>query len=115
VQVQVAEAEAAERSARAFLVDTVATTYEEAARDGRIDIKQRALMRLAACHTVTAAKRAVDAMYDAGGGSSIYKTSPLQRCFRDVHTASQHLMVSSSTLELAGRVLVGVDADSSQL
>jgi len=115
VQVQVAEAEAAERSARAFLVDTVATTYEEAARDGRIDVRQRALMRLAACHAVTAAKRAVDAMYDAGGGTSIYKSSPLQRCFRDVHTASQHLMVSSSTLELAGRVLVGVDADSSQL
>jgi len=115
VQVQVAEAEASERSARAFLVDTVATTYEEAARDGEIGVKQRALMRLAACHTVTAAKRAVDAMYDAGGGTSIYKTSPLQRCFRDVHTASQHLMVSSSTLELAGRVLVGVDADASQL
>ena len=115
VQVQVAEAEASERSARAFLLDTVATTYEEAARDGRIDVKQRALMRLAACHTVTAAKRAVDAMYDAGGGTSIYRTSPLQRCFRDVHTASAHLMVSSSTLELVGRVLVGVDADTSQL
>lgn len=115
VQIQVAEAEAAERSARAFLVTTVAETYEEAERDGEISVKQRALLRLAACHAVTAAKRAVDAMYDAGGGTSIYKTSPLQRCFRDVHTASQHLMVSSSTLELAGRVLAGVDADSWQL
>ena len=54
-------------------------------------------------------------MYEAGGGTSIYHTSPLQRCLRDVHTATQHLMVSSSTMELAGRVLAGVDADASQL
>lgn len=115
VQIQIAEAEAAERSARAFLVDTVAATFEEAAEHGEISLRQRALLRLAACHTVTLAKRAVDAMYDAGGGTSIYRTSPLQRCFRDVHTASQHLMVSSSTLELAGRVLAGVDVETSQL
>jgi alkylation response protein AidB-like acyl-CoA dehydrogenase len=115
IQVQIAEAEAAERSARAFLVTTVGETCEEAERGDDISIRQRALLRLAACHAVTAAKRAVDLMYDAGGGTSIYKTSPLQRCFRDVHTASQHLMVSSSTMELAGRVLAGLDADASQL
>lgn len=115
VQIQVAEAEAAERSARAFLLDTVAATFEEAEREGSIGLRQRALLRLAACHAVTLSKRAVDLMYDAGGGTSIYRTSPLQRCFRDVHTASQHLMVSSSTLELAGRVLAGVDVDASQL
>jgi alkylation response protein AidB-like acyl-CoA dehydrogenase len=115
VQMQVAEGEASERSARAFLRETVAATADEAARNGEIGVKQRALLRLSACHAVTLAKRAVDAMYDAGGGTSIYKTSPLQRCFRDVHTASQHLMVSSSTLELAGRVLAGVDTDATQL
>lgn len=115
VQIQVAEAEAAERSARAFLLQTVGETYDEAARDGEISLHQRALLRLAACHTVQAAKRAVDAMYEAGGGTSIYRSSALQRCLRDVHTATQHLMVSSSTLELAGRVLCGLDVDASHL
>lgn len=115
VQIQIAEAEAAERSARAFITDTVAGTYEEAAERGEISLRQRALLRLAACHAVALSKRAVDAMYEAGGGTSIYKTSALQRCFRDVHTASQHLMVSSSAFELAGRVLAGVDTDVCQL
>jgi alkylation response protein AidB-like acyl-CoA dehydrogenase len=115
VQLQIAEAEAAERSARSYLLTTVEETYEEASRRGDITVRQRALLRLAACHTVTACKRAVDLMYDAGGGTSIYRTSPLQRCFRDVHAASQHLMVSSSTMELAGKVLAGLDADASQL
>jgi indole-3-acetate monooxygenase len=115
VQLQIAEAEAAERSARAFLVTTVGETFEEARRSGEIPVRQRALLRLAACHTVIASKRAVDLMYDAGGGTSIYKTSPLQRCFRDVHAASQHLMVSSSTMELAGKVLAGLDVDAAQL
>ncbi len=115
VQLQIAEAEAAERSARAFLVSTVAETYEAAQRNGEIGVKPRALLRLAACHTVNASKRAVDLMYDAGGGSSIYKSSPLQRCFRDVHAASQHLMVSSSTMELAGKVLAGIEVEAWQL
>lgn len=115
VQVQIAEAEANQRSARAFLLDAVGSAFEQATRDGEIGMKERALVRLAACHAVTLSKRAVDSMYDAGGGTSIYKTSPLQRCFRDVHVASQHLMVSSSTMELAGRVLAGVDVDVSQL
>lgn len=115
VQVQVAEAEAAERSARAFLLQAVGETYDEAARDGEISLHQRALLRLAACHAVQGSKKAVDAMYEAGGGTSIYRSSALQRCLRDVHTATQHLMVSSSTLELAGRVLCGIDVDASHL
>ncbi len=115
VQIQVAQAEAAERSARAFLVATVAETYDEAARDGEISLHRRALLRLAACHAVQSAKQAVDAMYEAGGGTSLYRSSALQRCLRDVHAATQHLMVSSSTLELAGRVLCGLEVDSSHL
>jgi indole-3-acetate monooxygenase len=115
VQLQIAEAEAAEQSARAFLLAAAAQTFDEAQRDGEVSVKQRAMLRLAACHTVTACKRAVDLMYDAGGGTSIYKASPLQRCFRDVHTASQHLMVSSSTLELVGRVFAGLEVYAWQL
>jgi len=115
VQVQVAEAEALQRSARAFLLDTVAETYREAERNGEIGVRQRALLRVAACNAVTQSKRAIELMYEAGGGSSIYRSSPLQRCLRDVHTATQHVMVSSATMEMAGRVLAGVDVDASQL
>ena len=32
----------------------------------------------------------MDAAYELGGGTSIYETSPLERCFRDVHMVSKH-------------------------
>ena len=52
-------------------------------------------------------------MYGAGGGTSIYRLSPLQRRFRDVHAATQHVMVGLPTYELAGRVLLGLETDIS--
>ena len=61
------------------------------------------------------AARAVDLVYNAGGGSVVYATSPLQRHFRDIHVATQHIMVAPATLELAGRILLGLEADTSML
>jgi indole-3-acetate monooxygenase len=57
----------------------------------------------------------VDSCYELGGGSSIYATSPLQRRFRDVHAATQHMLVGRSTLELGGRLLLGLPTDVAQL
>ena len=54
-------------------------------------------------------------MYELGGGSAIYESSPLQRRLRDIHVATQHMLVGPATWELAGRVLLGQDADTSQL
>jgi len=54
-------------------------------------------------------------MYGAGGGTSIYQSSPLQRRFRDIHAATQHVMVGLPTYELAGRVLFGLETDTSVL
>jgi hypothetical protein len=49
---------------------------------------------------------ATDAMYNAAGATAIYETSPLQRRFRDIHVASQHMMVAPPTWELTGRLLL---------
>jgi hypothetical protein len=35
----------------------------------------------------------------------------LQQYFRDVHVASQHMMVGEPVMELAGRVLLGLDEE----
>ena len=115
IQMQVAQAEAALGSARAFLLDVIGATWDMASGASEVSLEQRALLRLAASSAVSQCIRAVDLMYEAGGGTSIYRSSPLQRCFRDVHAASQHLMVASSTYELAGRVLLGVETDAAML
>jgi alkylation response protein AidB-like acyl-CoA dehydrogenase len=75
----------------------------------------RAGLRLAATHAIGAARDVTDAMYELGGGSAIYDTNPLQRQMRDVHVATQHMLVAPSTWELAGRSLLGQPLDPSQL
>jgi alkylation response protein AidB-like acyl-CoA dehydrogenase len=115
VQVEVARAEAALGAARAFVLDAVGAAWETARARGAMSLDERVRLRLAATGAAQAAARVVDAAYEAGGGTSIYATSPLQRCFRDVHALTQHTMVAPATLELAGRVLLGVETDAAML
>lgn len=114
-QVTLAEAEAALRGARAFFYEAVAEAWEKARGDGEIGVAERAALRLAATHAARTAARVTRDMYDLGGGSSVFLASSLQRRFRDGHVGTQHLMVSPPTLELAGRVLMGLPTDATQL
>jgi alkylation response protein AidB-like acyl-CoA dehydrogenase len=114
IQTAVAEAEAHVRSARAWLFQTVNDTYVGAPR-GEVSAHSRADLRLALNHAIRASAHAVDLMYDAAGGTSVLRTSPLQRCFRDVHTASQHAMVTPALLETVGSVLLGLETDTTML
>lgn len=115
VQAQLAEGEALLGAARAFVFESVQRAWDAAGSGTALDLPTRARLRLAATHATMASARVVDLMYSAGGGTSIYRTSPLQRRFRDVHAATQHVMVAPPTLELAGRVLMGIDTDVSTL
>jgi alkylation response protein AidB-like acyl-CoA dehydrogenase len=114
-QAEVAEAEALLRSARAFFYESLEAAFERACADGRIPLEARRNLRLATTHAVRSCARAVDKMYELGGGTSVYESSPLQRIFRDVHVATQHMMVGRPTLELAGRLFLGLESDTSQL
>ena len=110
VQAEVARAEAAWRSARAFVREVV----DEAEQVGVTDEMRRRL-RLAATDAMWRSAQAVDRMYSAGGGSSIHESHPLQRVFRDVHVATQHGMVAERTYEPVGRMALGLPTDARQL
>lgn len=49
----------------------------------------------------------VDTAYHAAGGSSVWDDSPLQRRFRDLHVATQHIAVSDAVFARHGAALVG--------
>ena len=115
VQLQVARAEGLLHAARSGLFAAVSAAAEDVARTGAASLHTRALVRVAACHAATACASAVDLAYEAGGGSSIYSKSPLQRCFRDAHVVTAHVMVNSTSLTAAGRVLLGLDGETSML
>lgn len=115
VQAQLAEAEATLGAARAFLRETVEAAWSAARTAGAIDVALRARLRLAATHATTASARVVDTAYSAGGGTAVYADNPLQRAFRDVHVVTQHMMVAPATWELCGRLLLGLDTDTTML
>lgn len=114
VQVEVAEAEAAYRSARAFVREQVAAAWAEA-EQGPLPDSHRRDLRLAATNATLRAKEAVDLAYHAAGGSAVYRTGVLERVFRDVHVATQHGMVAPRTLEPLGRMALGLPTDTSSL
>jgi alkylation response protein AidB-like acyl-CoA dehydrogenase len=110
VQVAVAQAEALVRSGRALLWETTRTVWDEVCRTGTLSDEGRALTRLAISSSFENASRAVDLMYTSGGGGAVYRKNPLQRHFRDIHTASQHAIVAPPTFEAIGRALLTVAA-----
>jgi alkylation response protein AidB-like acyl-CoA dehydrogenase len=114
-QVEVAKAEGLLRAARTYLLDSAEIAYEGANRTGALTLEDRANLRIAATHGVHTCAKITRMMYELGGGTSVYETCPLQRRFRDAHVATQHVMVAPGSLELAGRALLGVEADFSQM
>jgi alkylation response protein AidB-like acyl-CoA dehydrogenase len=63
----------------------------------------------------TAAAEVVDIAYTTGGGSALYRSSPLQRRLRDVRAVTQHFALKPDTFTLVGAVLAGQDVDISFL
>lgn len=114
-QSDVAKAEAAVRSARAFLVEAVEEAWRDAERGDDIAIERRMALRLASTSATEASVRAVDLCYTLAGGTAVYRSSPLQRRFRDVHVITQHMMVAPPSYEVAGRVVLGLPTDPSML
>jgi len=55
---------------------------------------------------VRLAAQAVDLLHDAAGMTAVAADGVLDRCWRDVHTMTQHTVLSPARLEVAGRVLL---------
>jgi alkylation response protein AidB-like acyl-CoA dehydrogenase len=114
-QAAVGEAEAALRAARALYYEAIEAAWEAAQQDAPVAVALRVGLRLAGTHAVRTAADVARSMYDLGGGTAIYEDSPLQRRFRDAHTATAHFQVNPAIWELTGKVLLGLPARTEQL
>lgn len=106
VHERVGRAEALLRSGRAFLYEA-ARDVMTALDDGADLEAVAAVTRLAGAHAAESAAKATDLMFDAGGGGAIYTRSRLERCFRDVHIVSHHIMASPTHFEMVGQYFLG--------
>jgi len=114
-QAAVAEAEAALRAARALYYEAIEEAWAAAQEPAPVPPAARLGLRLAATHAVRTAADVTRSMYDLGGGTAIYDDSPLQRRFRDAHTATAHFQVNPASYELAGRLLLDLPTNIAQL
>jgi indole-3-acetate monooxygenase len=108
-QADVARAEALVRGGRAYLFNEVEAMWQDVLAGRDVTVHQRALVLLAACEVARQAVQAVDLAFAAAGGTAIREGNRMERCFRDIHAAAQHIGVSAhSNLEPIGRVLFGL-------
>ena len=105
----VAQAEAMVSSAHAFVFETVDDMWSTLLTGQLPSYKQRARARLAMVQASTACTQAVELLYRANGGSSVYTGNAFDRRLRDIQTVNQHTVVSLKTWEVMGRVLLGLE------
>jgi len=115
VQADYAAAHADLDAARALVHAEIASAWDRVVAGDALDLPARARLRLAATRLTQVSARVAAKMHELAGGTSVYASHPLNRRFRDAHVATQHVMVAPPTLELAGRVLLGLPVDASML
>ena len=104
-QEKYARAEAQFRAARAFCYDTWGALGEILEQEPA-SLEQIALLRLAMTHLHEVVSEVCRFAHRAGGGVSL-RGSALQRCFRDIHAATQHVHLSDAITQDVGKVLLG--------
>ncbi len=109
VQCAVAQAEASVSSARGFVFEAFGDMWNTLVTGDLPSLKQRARGRLAMVHASAACLQAVELLYKANGGASVYSGNLFDRRLRDMQTANQHTVVSLKTWEVTGRVLLGLE------
>ena len=96
------------RAAAGWVRETFATAEATAVRTGKAEPFELALARQSTVHATRDGAAVVRDAYLLAGTDAL-RAGPLQRCFRDMHAATQHFFAGEfATLE-AGRALLDAD------
>jgi indole-3-acetate monooxygenase len=109
IQDAVGRAETLLTSARAHVFDVVGDLWVSLLDGRQPTERQLALFTTLYPHSVGVCADVVQLVYKAAGGSAVYQKGPLDRCLRDVLTANQHVVGTTRTYEMAGRLLLGLE------
>jgi alkylation response protein AidB-like acyl-CoA dehydrogenase len=108
-QAGLARAEALLRSARCYWYENVERLWKTVTSGGEVSLDDRVAVRLASLTATENSLAAVDRLYRLAGSTAIFQSSLVERCWRDVHTAAQHVQVQDGRWETTGRVLFGLE------
>ena len=107
MQSLVAQNEARLRSARAFLLNSVAETWAHVQKTRSVTPEQLVSIRLASTWAIQNAREAVAQLYGAAGSLAIFNSKPFERRFRDMHTVTQQIQGHPAHFETVGQILLG--------
>ncbi len=103
------------RAARLLVLESFGEVLEVARSGRNLSLDERAMMRSAATYATEAAKDAVDFAHLAAGTVAARTGHILERCFRDMHTGTQHAFINEDTYLQSAEVMLGERSDSALL
>ena len=101
-----ADAEAKYRAARAFVYGAWDALSERFAKGETPSMEEIALIRLAMRHLHNVISDLSTFAHRAARGASL-RPSQLQRCYRDIHAGTQHILLADEIMQECGKVLLG--------
>ncbi|MBV7699691.1 acyl-CoA dehydrogenase family protein [Streptomyces sp. TRM70350] len=109
-QIQVAHAANRIASCEALSRDWLRVMQDRADLGEKMTVLEKATVRGQVGYVVQATKEAVETLYNISSASTILRSNPFQRAFRDIEALALHgLLTPVSSLEAHGRVLLGLE------
>ncbi|MFI0467652.1 acyl-CoA dehydrogenase family protein [Saccharopolyspora sp. 5N102] len=105
---EVAAAEAALRSARAWFYELSNEVWETVVAGDPATDEQNAHLRLASAHLARTASEVVGRLVEISGTAPIYRDHPLQLLLGDALVPKQHAFLGPAMYDAAGAVLMGL-------
>ena len=110
-QSELAGAEAAARSSRAFVFDAWNDMWNALAAGDEVTRRQRTAIRLATHNATRSAVQVSEFVYRSAGTASL-RAGVIQRFYRDMHAGAQHVTSGPGVLRECGRELAGLAGDA---
>jgi alkylation response protein AidB-like acyl-CoA dehydrogenase len=96
------------QAARALVVEVHEKAWQTVSAGQKVSGALLAEMRGSAVYATEVAREICTMAFHYGGGAALYMNSPLQRCLRDIHAASQHLLMSTRAYENHSQFLLNL-------
>jgi resorcinol 4-hydroxylase (FADH2) len=110
IQLRVAEASACIDAARLMMFRDLREAYAMAERGEAVSLDVRLRNRRDQAFCVRLLVQAIDALFLAGGGQSLFLDHPLQRFWRDAHAAGAHISLNwDSAGSMFGQYMLGLE------
>lgn len=110
VQTDIAKAEAALRSARAFFYEITEEAFATLVAGDELSIETRALLRLASTNAARVGADITLDIYRMAGTTGVFANHWIAHLMQDAQVIPQHAFLADTTWQNAGKVLLGLES-----